>query len=122
VFNIACNITPTNTQKVLNMLRKELEDFVQQGVAHAEFERAKAQLKSAFVFGQESVQSCMITAGKLMLAAGEIFDYSKRIAQINNVTTAQLNDFAADLLDFDKVSCAYVGKDTGVDLLPALRA
>jgi predicted Zn-dependent peptidase len=120
-FNIVCNITPSNTKKVLNVLRNEIMLFLDTGVADSEFERAKAQLKSAFVFGQESVQSCMITAGKLMLSANDIFDYNKRIHQINAVTKGQLNEFAKTILNFDLVNCAYVGKDVGVDLLAELK-
>lgn len=121
VFNIVCNITHTNTELVLSMLRKELNDFITNGVSDSEFERSKAQLKSAFVFGQESVQSCMIAAGKLMLSSNELFDYDKRVAQIDAVTKSQLNKLSKQIFDFEQVSCAYVGKETGVDLLKVLR-
>jgi predicted Zn-dependent peptidase len=121
VFNIVVNTSPNNTSQVLTRLRAELDSFVKEGVKDAEFERAKAQLKSAFVFGQESVQSCMISAGKLMISANELFDHNKRISDIDAVTTTQLNDLSSQIFDFDRVSCAYVGKDTGVDLLQVLK-
>ena len=120
IFNIVCNITPSNTGKVLGMLRTEIEDFLKNGATDSEFERAKAQLKSAFVFGQESVQSCMISAGKLMLSANELFDYNKRVKQIDIVQKPQLDALAKQIFNFDSVSCAYVGKDAGVDLMQAL--
>ncbi|MCL1944487.1 MAG: insulinase family protein [Firmicutes bacterium] len=121
VFNVVCNITHTNTNRVLGMLKSELVSFVKNGVSDSEFERAKAQLKSAFVFGQESVQSCMIATGKLMLSANELFDYNKRIQGIEQVTKSQLNKLAQQIFDFNQVSCAYVGKPIEVDLLKVLR-
>ncbi|MDR3021260.1 MAG: insulinase family protein [Clostridiales bacterium] len=121
MFNVVCNITPLNTQKVLHMLKSELNEFVKNGVNDREFERAKAQLKSAFVFGQESVQACMIAAGKLMLSSGEIIDYNQRVEQINSVTKKQLTGLIGEIFNFDKVSCAYVGKDMGIDIMQFLK-
>lgn len=119
-FNILLNITPKNTERVLVSVKNEIGALVKEGVRQEEFERAKAQLKSACVFAQESVQTVMTSLGKMLLMSDEIYDVNKKIAEIDAVTMDSVTAFARQLFVQKNVCAAYVGKETSVDILQIL--
>ena len=120
-FNIMLNITPANTRKVVEAVRKEIQVAVHGGVTEEEFQKAKIQLKSALVFSEESVQNIMTAQGKLLLFTDELYNVDKRIAEIDAVTREDVNAFVRELFDAQKVCTAYVGKDPKEDVLQILQ-
>lgn len=115
-FNVVCNNTPSNTGKVIDLITSEIDLLCQKGITPSEFDRAKAQLKAAFVYSQESIQSCMNNAGKLMVSTGEVFDYQKRLQQMESVTMSDFTTFCNQILKNQKPTIAYVGKEIDIDL------
>jgi len=114
-FNIVLNISPENTQKALDATAGELSKLKGGDVTKTEIDRAKAQLKSALIFARENVQSIMITNGKILLLADEIYNIDKRIAQIDAVTADTVNRFAAATFMDNNFTSAYVGKAHNAD-------
>jgi len=57
----------------------------------------------------------MSSIGKLMISTGEIFDYEKRLEQMNSVTMQDFVTFCKNIFS-RKPSIAYVGKDIKIDL------
>lgn len=112
-FNICVNYTAKNTGRVLDAIHCEIADFLKNGAEKAEFERAKAQIKSALVFSQEACQSLMLSYGKLLLLCGELYDMEKKLAETDAVTIDQVNKFAAELFAA-RPSVAYLGKQPDV--------
>ncbi len=120
-FNIVLNITAANTEKALRAVKNEIDRAVAEGVTREEFEKAKIQLKSAFVFSEESVQNMMTSQGKFMLLANELYSVDKRIEEIDAITLNDVNEFIKTTFTGGNVCAAYVGKETGVDVLGIIK-
>lgn len=120
-LNIFVNITPTNTLDVLNKVKAEVDKLVKGGITDEEYERAKIQLKTSCIFGFENPQSIMTSLAKPLLMLDKDYNLDDKIAEIESVTKKQVNDFAREVLVSDRVCAAYVGKQTGVDILSILK-
>lgn len=116
-FNIYLNISEENTDKVLSAVREEIDLLTDKGLTEEELERSKVQLKSSLVFSGENVQSVMSSSGKAMLGNDEIYDFDKKIAQIDAVTPSDVIDYVRKTFDYSKMNAAYVGKKTKADVL-----
>lgn len=116
-FNIYLNISEENTDKVLSAVREEIDLLTDKGLTEEELERSKVQLKSSLVFSGENVQSVMSSSGKAMLGNDEIYDFDKKIAQIDAVTPSDVIDYVRKTFDYSKMNAAYVGKKTNADIL-----
>ncbi len=116
-FNIYLNISEENTDKVLSAVREEIDLLTDKGLTEEELERSKVQLKSSLVFSGENVQSVMSSSGKAMLGNDEIYDFDKKIAQIDAVTPSDVLDYVRKTFDYSKMNTAYVGKKTTADIL-----
>lgn len=116
-FNIYLNISEENTDKVLSAVREEIDLLTDKGLTEEELERSKVQLKSSLVFSGENVQSVMSSSGKAMLGNDEIYDFDKKIAQIDAVTPSDVLDYVRKTFDYSKMNAAYVGKKTKADIL-----
>ena len=116
-FNIYLNISEENTDKVLSAVREEIDLLTDKGLTEEELERSKVQLKSSLVFSGENVQSVMSSSGKTMLGNDEIYDFDKKIAQIDAVTPSDVLDYVRKTFDYSKMNAAYVGKKTKADIL-----
>ncbi len=114
-----CVYVGTNTaslDKAVAAVRCEIDKLKTNGITEAEFKKGKAQLKSAFVFGQESGSTLMRLFGKYALGTGKLFDFDARMAEIDAVTLEDVNRVAAKVFDFSRVTVSYVGPKVDVDL------
>lgn len=118
-FNIALNINSVNTQKAINGVFEEIDLIIDKGVTADELEMAKAQLRASITFGQENIQTIMLTLGKMLLLAGRVFDIDARLEEINAVTLDDVNAIAKETF-LQKPALAYVGQDAGIDFDKAL--
>ena len=59
----------------------------------------------------------MSSSGKAMLGNDEIYDFDKKIAQIDAVTPSDVLDYVRKTFDYSKMNAAYVGKKTKADIL-----
>ena len=87
------------------------------GIEDKELERAKVQLKSATVFGDENVQSMMLALGRQALQNDDLYTPDKIIEMVNAVTKEQVDSLAKEIFVYEKLNAAYVGKKTEVDVL-----
>ena len=85
--------------------------MVANGITETEFARGKEQMKSAFIMSQESTSSQMQIYGKQYLILNEVFDFKKKIADINAITLKDVNDAICEVFDITKVALATVGKN-----------
>lgn len=120
-FNIYLNITAKNTARAVKAVKDEIRKLVTEGIGDGEFERAKAQLKSSLVFGQENCQSVMLAIGKLMVVCDEVYDINKRLREIDALKKEDVFTFASNMFDFGTVSAAYVGKSFDADIMRILK-
>lgn len=120
-FVVYLNITAGNTARVCESVRREMDELHGKGITDDECARAKIQLKSALLFGQENCQSVMLSIGKLLLLCGEKYDLDKRLAEINAVDATAVNAFLRRYIVPDNVCAAYVGKAFDADIMKLLK-
>lgn len=113
-FNIALNINAINTSKVLESVFAELASIKDEGITGEELEMAKAQLRATLIFGQEAPQSIMLSLGKALLSANEVFEVDEKLREIDEVTIEAVNKMAKELFS-QTPALAYVGVESGVD-------
>ncbi|MCH5164478.1 MAG: insulinase family protein [Clostridiales bacterium] len=114
-FNIALNINAQNTARVLDGVFEELDAITTGGITAAELDMAKAQLKSTMIFGQENIQTIMLSLGKSLLLSNEVFDIDEKLREIEAVTVDEVNRFALNTFK-QTPALAYVGSDSRVNL------
>ena len=120
-FAVYLNITAANAARTCESVRRELDSLAAGGVTDDEFARAKTQLKSALLFGQENCQSVMLSIGKLLLMCDEAYDLDKRLREIDAVTAADVNAFIRRYIRPDSVCAAYVGRAYDADILKIMK-
>lgn len=105
---------------VTEVITKEIEDLVTNGVSEAELHRAKQQLKGSLMLGLENTSSRMGRLGKGELFGEEIKTPNEMIEIIDQTTLEEVNSLAKEILG-QPVSTALVlpnGKgeeDNGAD-------
>lgn len=114
-FNIILNISARNTQKALDAVKSELKILLDKGIDQKEFDRAKTQIKSTLIFGQENTQTVMSSLGKLLIMSDEVYDFDNKIKEINSVNLKDVEEFSKKIFTQKNIVTAYVGKDSGVD-------
>ncbi|MBQ2714681.1 MAG: insulinase family protein [Clostridia bacterium] len=98
-------------------IKKELDEFLLSGVTDKELARAKEQLKSSYVMGQESTQSVMRMAGRSYLLRGSVRSLDEQLNLIQKVTKEDVLEVSKRIFNYDKMTLSYVGKEVDEDLL-----
>ena len=87
------------------------DEFREGGINENEFIRAKEQIKSTFIMGQESTSSQMLLYGRNLLYYDKVFDFDEKLSKIDNVSLSVVNDVIKYVFDKTKMSVATVGKN-----------
>ena len=106
---IYAGVGPKNKNKATDAIFTELKAFNKRGLTESEFLRSKEQIKSGFVFSRESMATQMLLYAKYLLYTGELFDFDKRLAEINAVTLDDVNDYVRTI-DTEHYSSATVAR------------
>jgi predicted Zn-dependent peptidase len=99
---------PGKADEVLDLVRAELAAVARDGVTDAEVARGKGMLKGSLVLGLEDTGSRMSRLAKGDLLYGDLLSVDELLARVDAVTTAEVNDLAAELL-VRPMSLAVVG-------------
>lgn len=91
---------------------EEIENLKKHGITETEFDKAKEQLKTSLILGQESSSAIMRAYGKYMLYENDIYDIGKRIDSINALDINSVNAIIGEVFDYSKMAVSYVGKKT----------
>jgi predicted Zn-dependent peptidase len=103
-------VNPSKVDDAIKAIKAEVEKFYENGITESEFLRGKEQMKSAFILSQESTSSQMKIYGKQFLMMGEVFDFKKKIDEINAITLDEVNAVIKEVFDMSKCAYAIVGK------------
>ncbi len=98
VFGVYAGCAPGNAERVLALVREQLDLAATQGLTDAEVERGRGQLKGGLVLGLEDSGSRMSRIGKGELVYGDILEVDDLIARIEAVTPDAVRQVAAELL------------------------
>ena len=103
-------------KEAYDAVMSEIMKFKREGVSADEFSLVREQIKSAFVFAEESTSTQMTMYGRRMLFFDEIYDFDEKLKRINALTLDEINGCVYDLLDVDKFAVSTVGKSPIIDL------
>ncbi len=109
-FVIYAGLNPDQTKEAYNAVLEVLRDLKDNGITQKEFEKAKAQAISSFIFGQESTSSQMLLYARYLLMQGKLFDFEEKINKFESIKLEDVNDLIR-WFDFDKFSLSLVGRN-----------
>lgn len=98
VFGVYAGCLPGKANELLDLTREQLDEVARDGLTPAEFERGKGQAKGQLVLGMEDTGSRMTRIGKADLTMAELPSMDHLLAQIDEVTSDDVQAIAADLL------------------------
>jgi predicted Zn-dependent peptidase len=128
-FVVYAGTTPSKAQEVMTIVRDQLEDVAENGLAEQEVERSKSHIKGAMVLSLEETSSRMSRLGKSEIAHGEIITLDEVIEKLDAVTSEECREVASDVLSrprsvtvigpFDEDTFAEFGGSPGATAVPA---
>ena len=108
VFAIRATLPPGNLDKVEAAVKAQVARIKAGGVTQAELDRAKRQIKTSFVFGNQGVENQAEQAAYDEMGTGDP-NYSKRyVARIQSVSAAQVQAMANKYLKDDGLTTAVI--------------
>ncbi len=120
-FIIYTSTSPKNVLKAVKAIRKEILLLADKGVSEQELEKGKEQLKTSLVLGQESTSAMMRTFGAHMVQTGRLYDFDRRIEQIDATSAEDVLKCAREIFDFSNVCSSIVSCDDGADVLSCIK-
>jgi predicted Zn-dependent peptidase len=118
-FGVSVGCHPAKVPEVLALVREQLTDVAEHGIADAEVARGRGQSRGGLVLGLEDMGSRMSRIGKGELSYGEVLTVDQVLNRIDAVTPEDCREVAADLLR--RPQClAVVGPFSEADFAEAL--
>ena len=100
--------------RTLELALGELDRLKEEGLAEAEFQCSRAQLKGSFLLGMEGSGAHMNAIGKRLLLQNKEFTIEDTLSAIECVTIDKTNDILSHVLSPRRAVCAAVGRTRGV--------
>lgn len=114
-YGIYAGTTPSNAKAVLEIIAKELDVLIEQGISTEELDRAKGHMKGGLVLGLEESSARMTRLGKSELVHGEILSIDEVINRVDAVTRDDVGEVASDLLPAERRVLSVIGPFTEDD-------
>jgi predicted Zn-dependent peptidase len=108
-FAIYAGTRPSKTEKVIKLIRAEVDRLVQEGVTEVELRRAKDHLKGEMVLGLESTSHRMSRLGRSELSDGEFLSLDELVQRFDRVTLEDLNRVAQTIFGNNKLVLTVIG-------------
>ncbi|MDR0752292.1 MAG: insulinase family protein [Christensenellaceae bacterium] len=122
MFVVYLATNPKNIEEAVGLVKQVLTEILESGITEAELKKGKEQIKTGLVLGVESSTALMRIAADRLLYDRENFNLRKHYDEVNNVKLDEVNEVARKIFDFKKVSVAYVGPKTDVDIFSIIKA
>ncbi len=114
-YGIYVGTTPHQTSQVLELVGKELDAVIADGITAAELERAKGNMKGSLALSMEDTNSRMVRLGRHELTGVEHLSLDETVARIDAVTLADVHQVAKQVYQSPRVIGA-VGPFSEIDL------
>lgn len=86
-----------------------IEEMKKNKMTEDEFKRGKEQLLSSLIFAQESTSSQMLLYGRELIYSGRVYDFERRVGELNGVTLADVCEAIEYNFDTKYMATAIVG-------------
>ena len=86
----------------LDAIKEELDRLKDDDISIEEFQSSREQLKSSFIFGQESVQNLMIYNGRNLLTYGRSITPSEVLQMLDDITLEDITHVKKEICDYSR--------------------
>lgn len=115
LFTVYAGVAHDKLTNLIEAVKCELDMLKGDGISEKELRRAKEQIKSRRVFGQESIAGRMFTIGKSQLLLNEVISLEETLARIEAVSMDDVADAVEIISDASAYSAVAI-TDKKVDL------
>ena len=88
-----------------------MKNVKEKGITKDEFLRSREQMKASLFFGNESTNSQMLLYGVRMLNHNDLFDFEKKLSEINSMTYEMAQEAAREMFDERYMAISTVGNN-----------
>ena len=109
-YNIYAGVSHDKIKDAICGIREELALLDEKGISAEELDSSRAQLKAAYVFGQENVAGRMFKNGKNTILTGKISTPEEVVKGFDDVTMDDIENMKRLICDFSSYSAVVVSK------------
>lgn len=113
LFHIDVIVNPSNAVTVYEKLKEILREFSENPIDETERRALYTQLRTEMIMGNESARNRMEQNAKSLLMHGRVVPLEETIEKLSEVTTEEMQAFAAEYLNMDRCSLCLVGEISG---------
>ncbi len=106
---VYAGVNPAQKQQAYDAIEAVVKEIKKNGITQEEFLRSREQMKSGLFFSNENSNSQMLLYGKYMLHFNQIFDFEKRLNEINSLTLQDALSAIDVMFDEDDKAVSLVG-------------
>ncbi len=114
-FVIYAGVGQDKLPETIGLIRDELLLLKKDGITKDEFESAKEQLKSSFIFSLENVSGKMASNGKSQLLLGRTYTPEETLSKISSVTMDEIEQVIDEFTEMKNYSATATGRNV-IDL------
>jgi len=122
VLSISAGVSPENVAETTKVIKEELMKLVHELVENVELTKARDYTTGSFRLGLETSMALAQRAGEQLLLLGEIEPIEHVVAQLQAVTSEDVQRVAKRLFRDDNLSMSLVGPGANEEELSALLA
>ena len=119
-LNIYIGLSKEQSSKALEVIKRELDNFVKSGITDEEFKINKEKIKANYILGLESTSSKMFANCRSMLFRGRIRTQEEVIKKIDSITKDDISYVLKNCFGKGIINTSYVGPDVSVDELDSI--
>ena len=102
LFVICAGVAKDKVDEALEAIKEELDRLKDDDISIEEFQSSREQLKSSFIFGQESVQNLMIYNGRNLLTYGRSITPSEVLQMLDDITLEDITHVKKEICDYSR--------------------
>lgn len=110
LFCIATAQSHETEEQAITSIRRVIDQFLEEGAAQEELDRARELSKANVLMGLESTTAHMNHLARSIIQGGEVLTPEEIIAAYDAVTLEQLQELARETFRWDQASLSVVGK------------
>lgn len=107
-FNIYAGVSHDKVYETVEAILEELDLLKKSGVTASEMKKAKEQLKSTYIFGQENVNGRMFSIGKNAMILNRVYTPEEVLSAIDRVSAGDVADASTLLCNPETYSGAAI--------------
>lgn len=104
IFSIYFGCDKEDTDRCLQLIKKELDKLVAEPLSAAMLKAAKKQLIGQLSIAQDNAEAQCLSMGKSLLVYGKISNFEQMRTKIESITAEQLQEVAREILSWERMN------------------